>query len=104
MELEEQQKSFLLIFVLHAQIPWISALYYALGGDRGTEREDVRDKTQCTQKGSISEEERESSAFQKESNLMFIILMCHYKQQNISFTDICMAFQADFSNKGKLLI
>lgn len=75
-----------------------------LGGDQGTERDDVREQDSVTQKGSISEEERESSAFQKESNLMFIILMCHYKQQNLSFTDMCMAFQADFCNKGKLLI
>jgi len=46
----------------------------------------------------------ENSTFQKESNLMFIKLTCHYKQQNLSFTDMCMAFQADFNNKGKLLI
>lgn len=43
-----------------------------------------------------------NSAFQEESDLMFVILMCHYKQQNVSFTDMCMAFQADFYNKGKL--
>lgn len=55
-----------------------------------------------TWKGSTSGEEMENSAFQKESNLMVIILMCHYKQQNVSFTDMCMAFGADLYNKEKL--
>lgn len=46
----------------------------------------------------------ENSDFQKESNLTFIVFMCHNKQQNLSITDICMAFQAEFYSKGKLLI